>query len=382
MEPRENPFAPGAGCLPPALVGRDKILDEADILLTRVMAGLPAKSILMHGLRGVGKTVLLLRMASMARERGYHVVNYESIDGSSALPFMVQALRRVLLEMGSREKVMHALKVLASLVKTLKIGNVELGIDIAEGYADSGNIEQDCIDLFTAVGEAAREKRTGVALILDEIHMLERKDFSILIMVMHKMQQLNLPIVMIAAGLPTLVRLAGDAKTYAERLFSMRNIGHLSEEQSGEAIAVPLKEKGIDIDEETKRYIYVNTQGYPYFLQEWGYRVWNVAIGPAIRREDAVVAAAEVQECMDKSFYRVRYERLTPKEIKFMRGMSEIQSEHVSMTELANILKTRVSSLSTTRERLILKGMIYSPERGYIAYSVPMFGSFLRRTKN
>lgn len=209
--------------------------------------------------------------------------------------------------------------------------------------------------------------------------MLEKRDFGILIMVMHKMQQLNLPVVMMAAGLPTLVRLAGDAKTYAERLFSICSIGHLSEEQSAEAIVAPLKAKGVDIDAETLNYIYVNTQGYPYFLQEWGYQVWNVAVKSPICRTDAMVAAAEVQECMDKAFYRVRYERLTPKEMKFMQGMAMIRDEYISMTELARVLKTRVSSLSTVRERLIVKGMIYSPERGCVAYSVPMFDAFLRR---
>ena len=380
MEPRENPFAPGAGCLPPALVGRDKLLEEADILFTRVMKGLSSKSMLLHGLRGVGKTVLLLRMGDMAKEHGFHVVNYESIDGAAALPFMVQSLRRILLNMGGKAK--HALKVLASYVKTLRLGSIEVGIDVAEGYADSGNPEQDCIDVFTAVGEAAKEKKTGIVLIIDEIHMLDKRDFSILSMVIHKMQQLNLPVIMIAAGLPILVRLVGHAKTYAERLFSIHSIGHLSEEQSNEALTVPLKEKSVSIDPETLHLIYVNTLGYPYFLQEWGYKLWNVANSPSICREDAIVAAAEVQERLDTAFYRVRYERLTPKEIKFMRGMAQIQGERISMTDLATALKTRVSSLSTTRERLIVKGMIYSPERGYIAYSVPMFGAYLRRIKD
>lgn len=382
MDPRENPFAPGAGCYPPALVGRDKVLEEADVLLARVVKGLPAKGLLMHGLRGVGKTVLLLRMATMAKQYGYQVVNYESIDGASVLPYMTQALRRVLLEMGTMSKVKHALKVLSSFVKTLKIGGVELDIDTAMGYADSGNPEQDCIDVFVAVGEAAKENGTGVALMVDEIHMLNRRDFGILIMVMHKVQQLNLPIVIIAAGLPTLMRLAGDAKTYAERLFSMHGIGHLSKAEVKTAIAAPLKEKGVDIDRDTLQYIQANTLGYPYFVQEWGYRLWNVAQGPIICRSDALVAAAEVQDYLDKAFYRFRYERLTAKEKVFMRGIAASKNEQISMTQLANTLKARVSSLSTIRERLIMKGMIYSPKRGFIAYTVPMFGAFLRRIKD
>lgn len=379
MEPRENPFAPGAGCSPPALVGRDKILDEADILFSRVKAGLAAKSMLLHGLRGVGKTVLLRRMENMAKEHGYHVISYETIEGISALPSMVQSLKRVLFDMEQVEKVKHALRVLGSFIKTVRIGGIELGVDVARGYADSGNREQDWIDVFVAVGEAARERKTGIALVMDEIHMLDRKDFGMLIMVMHKMQQLNLPIVMVAAGLPILMRLAGDAKTYAERLFSMHGIGHLNRDQSAEAITHPIREKGVDIDADALEYIYVNTQGYPYFLQEWGAKVWNTSIGPVIQRDDAIVAAAEVQECLDATFYRVRYERLTPKEREFMLGMAKVRGESISMTALAQALGTRVSSLSTTRERLIIKGMIYSPERGNIAYSVPMFGAFLRR---
>ena len=381
MDARENPFAPGAGCLPPALVGRDHILEEADILFSRAMIGRASKSMLMHGLRGVGKTVLLLRMGAMAREKGYHVISHESQDGVDALPTMVQALKRVLYDMQQGEKVKHALMVLGSFVKTVKICGIELGVEIAPGYADSGDRERDCIDVFVAVGEAAKERNTGVALIIDEIHMMNRKDFSMLIMVMHKMQQLQLPVVMIAAGLPILMRLAGEAKTYAERLFSMPSIGHLTELQSAEALADPMRSKGIRIDEKALEFVYNQTHGYPYFLQEWGDKIWNVATKPHIGIEDAYAAASMVQCGLDETFYRVRYERLTPKEKDFMRAMAELQGEVISMTALSEHMKVKVSSLSTIRERLMVKGMIYSPSRGFISYSVPLFGGFLLRVK-
>lgn len=382
MEARENPFAPGAGCLPPSLVGRDKILAEADVLFSRVLAGKSAKSMLMHGLRGVGKTVLLLRMSAMAREMGYQVISYESMEGIPMLPFIIQSLKRILYDMKQVQKVKHALMVLCSFVKSVKIGGIELGVDVAPGYADSGNLEQDLIDVFVAVGEAARERKTGIALIIDEIHVIEKKDFGMLIMVMHKMQQLQLPVVMVAAGLPILMRLAGEAKTYAERLFSMPSIGHLTREQSVSALADPVREKGIEIEEKALDYIYIHTQGYPYFLQEWGSNIWNIARGCPISFEDACEAAESVQECLDRTFYRVRYERLTPKERSFMLAMARIPGDLIPMTSLAKELRAKSSSLSTIRERLITKGMIYSPERGCIAYSVPLFGMFLRRVKS
>lgn len=381
MDARENPFAPGAGCLPPALVGRDKILEEADILFTRALAGLSSKSMLLHGLRGVGKTVLLLQMGAMAKKRGYHVISHESQDGVGIMPSLVQSLKRVLYDMKQGDKVKHALMVLCSFIKTIRICGVELGVDIAPGYADSGNVEQDCVDVFVAVGEAAKERNTGVALVIDEIHMMNRKDFGILIMVMHKMQQLQLPVVMIAAGLPILMRLAGEAKTYAERLFSMPSIGHLSESQSAEALAAPMLTKGIKIDPKALEFIYHQTQGYPYFLQEWGANIWNVATGSCIDLNDAYKASSVVQKCLDETFYRMRYERLTPKEKDFMFAMAELHSEVVSMTDLSKHMRIRVSSLSTIRERLIVKGMIYSPSRGFISYSVPLFGGFMLRIK-
>lgn len=382
MEPRENPFAPGAGCLPPALAGRDKMLEEADVLLSRAVQGLPAKSMLMHGLRGVGKTVLLLRMGQMARERGYFVISYEATEDDSILPSLVQALKRVLYDMKQGEKVKHALMVLCSFVHSVRIGSVELGVDVAPGYADSGNPEKDLVDVFVAVGEAAQERKTGVALLIDEVHILGKKDFGMLIMAMHKMQQLRLPIIMIAAGLPVLMRLAGEAKTYAERLFSMSLIGHLDEAQSTEALGKPIREQGVRVGDDVLHHIYTHTQGYPYFLQEWGSHLWNVSPGPHIELEDALAASAKVQECLDNAFYRVRYERLTPKERIFMRAMARVRGEKISMTSLAREMGVKVSGLSTVRERLIQKGMIYSPERGYIAYSVPLFGHFLRRVKD
>lgn len=382
MEPRENPFAPGAGCLPPALAGRDKMLEEADVLLSRAVQGLPAKSMLMHGLRGVGKTVLLLRMGQMARERGYFVISYEATEDDSILPSLVHALKRVLYDMKQGEKVKHALMVLCSFVRSVRIGSVELGVDVAPGYADSGNPEKDLVDVFVAVGEAAQERKTGVALLIDEVHILGKKDFGMLIMAMHKMQQLRLPIIMIAAGLPVLMRLAGEAKTYAERLFSMSLIGHLDEAQSTEALGKPIREQGVRVGDDVLHHIYTHTQGYPYFLQEWGSHLWNVSPGPHIELEDALAASAKVQECLDNAFYRVRYERLTPKERIFMRAMARVRGEKISMTSLAREMGVKVSGLSTVRERLIQKGMIYSPERGYIAYSVPLFGHFLRRVKD
>ena len=382
MEPRENPFAPGAGCLPPALAGRDKMLEEADVLLSRAVQGLPAKSMLMHGLRGVGKTVLLLRMGQMARERGYFVISYEATEDDSILPALVHALKRVLYDMKQGEKVKHALMVLCSFVRSVRLGSVELGVDVAPGYADSGNPEKDLVDVFVAVGEAAQERKTGVALLIDEVHILGKKDFGMLIMAMHKMQQLRLPIIMIAAGLPVLMRLAGEAKTYAERLFSMSLIGHLDEAQSTEALGKPIREQGVRVGDDVLHHIYTHTQGYPYFLQEWGSHLWNVSPGPHIELEDALAASAKVQECLDNAFYRVRYERLTPKERIFMRAMARVRGEKVPMTALAQEMGVKVSGLSTVRERLIQKGMIYSPERGYIAYSVPLFGHFLRRVKD
>lgn len=388
MDPIRNPFFPGAGAPPYNLFGREDILEQAHILLGRTKLQRPEKSILLTGLRGVGKTVLLNEIEHIARDRhDYKTILVEAHEGKPLAVLLVPDIRRLFFELdrlaGVGNKVRQGLAVLKSFVNTIKVTwkdiEFRLDIDPEEGAADTGDIQIDLPVLFTALGEAALERGTAVAILIDEIQFLGTHELSALIMAMHKMQQRRLPLTLIGAGLPILPALVGDSKSYAERLFSFPIIGPLSPADSRKALQDPVRAEGMFFHEDALDKIVRLTQGYPYFLQEWGYQSWNLASQPEFTLQLIEEATEIVTQRLDENFFRVRFGRLTPKEKGYLRTMASLGSGPYRSNDIAAAQNTTLSTLGPTRERLIKKGMIYSPAHGETAFTVPLFDEFLRR---
>ena len=387
MDKIKNPFSPGAGSPPPELAGRDAILEQAHVLLGRVRAKRPEKSLLLTGLRGVGKTVLLNEIERMARNDGYRTILVEAHEGKSLAVLLVPHLRRLLFELdrlaGAGNKVKRGLAVLKSFVGAIKVtvGEIDIGIDIEpeQGAADSGDLEVDLPGLFTAVAEAAEERGVAVVILIDEIQYFSSSELSALIMAMHKMQQRQLPLVLVGAGLPILPGLAGESKSYAERLFGFPDVGPLAEPDAARALREPIEAAGESIEADAITKIFELTKGYPYFLQEWGYQAWNHAVSSPITFRDVSGTSGVVVKRLDENFFRVRFDRLTPREKTYLRAMAEIGAGPYRTGDIADILKAKITTLGPVRASLIKKGMVYSPSHGEMAFTVPLFDEFMRR---
>ena len=387
MDAIKNPFSPGAGSPPPELVGREGVLEQARVLLGRVKAKHSEKSLLLTGLRGVGKTVLLNEIERLAAKTGYRTVQLEAHEDKALAAMLVPPLRKLLFELdrvaGAGDKAKRGLAVLKGFMNGVKLtmGDIEVGLDIEpeKGAADSGDLESDLPNLFMAVAEAAEERKTPVALLIDELQYFSAQELSALIMAMHKMQQRQLPMVLLGAGLPILPRLAGESKSYAERLFSFPDIGALTESDANKALQDPTKAVGVEFEAAALKEIFRLTQGYPYFIQEWGYQSWNRAAGPPITLEVVQAATATVIERLDANFFRVRFDRLTPGEKRFLRAMAGLGAGAHRSADIAEALGVNISSLGPGRAKLIQKGMIYSPTHGDLAFTVPLFDQFMLR---
>ncbi len=388
MDKIRNPFSPGAGAPPPELAGRDGILEQARVLLGRVHAKRPEKSLLLTGLRGVGKTVLLNEIERLAQDDGYRTILLEAHEGKSLAVLLAPHLRRLLFELdrlaGAGNKARRALAVLKSFIGAvrIKVGEIDIGVDIdpEQGTADSGDIEVDLPGLFTAVAEAADERGIAVAILIDEIQYFGSSELSALIMAMHKMQQRRLPLVLIGAGLPILPGLAGESKSYAERLFNFPDVGPLAEPDAARALREPIGDSGESIDPAALHEIFRLTKGYPYFLQEWGYQAWNHAAASPITLEDVLEATDVVIRRLDENFFRVRFDRLTPREKQYLRAMAELGAGTYRTGDIADALRAKITTLGPVRASLIKKGMVYSPSHGEMAFTVPLFDEFMRRT--
>lgn len=387
MDPIKNPFSPGAGSPPPELVGRDPVLQQARILLGRTKAGRSEKCMLLTGLRAVGKTVLLNEIDRLAESEAYYTINIEAHEGKPMGPLLAPHLRRLLFELdrvaGVGDKAKRGLAVLRSFIGAIRltVGDVDIGLDIEpeKGTADSGDIEVDLPDLIVAVGDAALERSRPVALLIDEIQYFSQKELGALIMAMHRVQQRQLPVVLVGAGLPILPGLAGESKSYAERLFSFPDIGALSEADAARALQDPAQAANVAFEGAALKEIFRLTKGYPYFLQEWGYQAWNQATTSPITNEIVRGATAIVIRRLDENFFRVRFERLTPSEKNFLRAMAALGQGPYRTGDIAEMLGVKVSGLGPTRARLIRKGMIYSPAHGEMAFTVPLFDEFMIR---
>lgn len=387
MDPRTNPYAPGAGTPPPELAGRDEIIERAAIALDRFRNGLPARSLLLVGLRGVGKTVLLTRIARETEARGFVVVSIESPEQRSLPALLIPSLRMALLKLDRvaaagdlARKTLRALGGFVSAMK-LKYEDIEFGVDLGSepGIADSGDLEHDLISLFVQLGHAAKEKGTAVVFFIDELQYVKEEEFAALITALHKCAQSQLPIALIGAGLPQLVGRAGRAKSYAERLFEYPEIGPLKDAEARKALVFPAERLGVQYEEGALLEILSQTKAYPYFLQEWGKHSWHCAITSPITRENARSATDLAKLELDASFFRVRFDRLTPAEKKYIRAMAELGEGPHRSGDIAHLLNRDVQAVAPTRATLISKGMIYSPSHGDNSFTVPLFDEYMKR---
>ena len=387
MDPIANPFAPGAGTPPPELAGRDVLRETVRIAAERVRRGLPTKSLLMVGLRGVGKTVLLDRMRDDAEAAGIHTLRIEAPDERSLPALLAPQLRQALLRLSRNEQARElghrALRALAGFAQGLKLkfGDIEVGLDFEPepGLADNGDLEHDLQALLEAAGTTAQKAGTALVLFIDELQYVEEPQLAALITALHRAAQRRLPVMLVGAGLPQLRGRMGRAKSYAERLFDFPEVGALEPEAAMIAISKPAADLGVVVEEAALERMVWETRGYPYFLQEWGKHVWDVADASPVTVEDVENASREAIAALDESFFRVRFDRLTPGEKKYLRAMAELGSGPHRSGDVADMLDRKVTSLGPTRNQLIAKGMIWSPNHGDTAFTVPLFDEFMQR---
>lgn len=387
MDPINNPFAPGAGTPPPQLAGRDELRESVRVAIERVRRGFPTKSVLMVGLRGVGKTVLLDQMRSDAENVGIQTIRIEAPENRSLPAIIAPELRLSLLKLSRNEKVkllaQRGLKALAGFAKSLKLkyNDIEVGIDLdpEPGLADNGDLEHDLQALLETAGIAVQKAGTALVIFLDELQYVKEDELAALITALHRAAQRRLPVVLVGAGLPQLRGLMGRAKSYAERLFDFPELGHLPLDAARIAIAKPAQDQGVEVTPEALDLIFEETHGYPYFLQEWGKHSWEVAQRSPITINDVKNASVSAIAALDESFFRVRFDRLTPSEKRYLRAMAQLGPGPHRSGNIAEELKREVSSLGPTRNQLISKGMIWSPNHGDTAFTVPLFDAFMHR---
>jgi hypothetical protein len=392
MDPIRNPFAPGAGQRPPELAGREKELAAFDVVLERVARGRPERSLVLTGLRGVGKTVLLGELRSMAVRRGWGAGKIEARPESDLRRPLSAALHRAIRDLAVRhrapDRVEGVLAVLKAFALRSNPGEAKLrdrwqpGIDVpaASGRADSGDIEIDLVELFTDVAELAQDVGTGVAVLIDEMQDVGAEDVSALCAACHELSQSGAPLVVVGAGLPHLPTLLSASKSYSERLFRYVRIDRLAREDADRAVLVPVEREDAGIAPDALDALFERSGGYPYFIQAYAKAAWDAAPADPITAEDVAVAAPEAGSELAVGFFGSRYERATPAEREYLRAMAELtegRDEGASTADVAVLLGRKPSSLSPARDSLIKKGLVYSAERGRIAFTVPHFGKFV-----
>ena len=385
MDPYRNPFAPGAGSRPPELAGRDVVLDHARIACGRAVNGRSARSMMLLGLRGTGKTVLLNEVGKIAEDEGLLVSKVESPEEESLARLLYPEMRKVMRSLSTVEAAkqianrgLKGLRGFASIFK-IDIAGVEVGVEPEPGLADSGNLQYDLPDLFNVIGRAAKAAGKGWILLIDEVQYLSEADLRALIVSMHRMSQEGLPILLVGAGLPQVARLAGEAKSYAERLFLYPEINALDAEAAAQAVLKPILEEEASIAQAALEEIVVRTKGYPFFLQEWASTAWNCAEGPEISLDDVVKSYSETLALLDAGFFRVRFDQLTPSEVLFVKAMSQLGDGPYAVSDVAKALGRPQSSLGPTRAKVISKGMAYSTDHGFLDFTVPLFAEYMRR---
>ncbi len=387
MDPIRNPYSPGAGTPPPELAGRDSLRESIRVAIARIRLGNPAKSALMVGLRGVGKTVLLDQMRNDAEEAGIFTVRIEAPEGRSLPAILAPQLRLALLRLSRIEKAKalatRALRGLAGFAKALKVkfNDIEVGLDFdpEPGLADNGDLELDLAMLLEAVGRAAKQAENALVIFIDELQYIDEHELAALITSLHRCAQQKLPVCVVGAGLPQLRGQAGNAKSYAERLFDYPEIGPLPETAAKQALEKPAADLGVRFEPNAVAAIVKETHGYPYFLQEWGKHSWEIAKQNPITLANVQAASKHAIAALDESFFRVRFDRLNPSEKIYLRAMAELGPGPHRSGDVADSLHRKVSSFGPVRSSLITKGMVWSPNHGDTAFTVPLFDEFMKR---
>ena len=385
MDPYHNPFAPGAGSRPPELAGRDTILEAGKVSCGRALQGRSARSVMLLGLRGTGKTVLLNEIGRNAEQAGLLVSRVESPEGESLARLIYPEMRKVTRSLSGMQAAkqfaargLRGLRNFASVFK-IEMSGVEVGVEPEPGLAETGDLQYDLPDLFVLIGKAAKAAERGWLLLIDEVQYLSEADLSALIVSLHRVSQENLPVLLVCAGLPQVARLAGEAKSYAERLFQYPAVGALDQTSAQQAVQKPIIDEGATITAKALSLIVERTKGYPFFLQEWASVIWNNAEGPVITFDDVDGSYAETLASLDDGFFKIRLDRLTKGEVQFVKAMAHLGDGPYAMADIARIMGRTQKSLGPTRANIISKGMIYSTDHGYLDFTVPLFAEFMQR---
>jgi AAA ATPase domain len=385
VDPVRNPYNPGAGTRPPALVGREGAIRDMDVTLLRLLRGTNSQSQLLTGLRGVGKTVLLNEFEELADGRGYFHEYIEVSEDGNLAPAIASALRRVLLSMDAKRRIGEAVRRALGVLKafTLRIPDgpeLSIDVDAVLGPADSGELGADLAGLFVELGGVARDHGTGILLAIDELHYVDRPTFTALIVGLHRASQERLPITIAGAGLPTLAALTGEAKTYAERMFVFPRVDSLTVEQAVEALQQPALDEGVRWSQGALEAAVAVTRCFPYFLQEFGRHAWDVADGPGEITDEEFRRSVPLSiATLDDGFFRVRAGASTPVERSYLRAMAELGPGPVGTGEVAALLGRPATTVSSVRDGLIKRALCYAPERGRIDFTVPLFGEYMKR---
>lgn len=387
MDPVRNPYSPGAGSPPPALVGRDGELEAFDIAVQRLTIGRSAKSFMLTGLRGVGKTVLLGEFGSIAESHGWIHRQIEATEGLRFVETMAMLVRKALLRLSAGERFADRTRRALAVLKAFQLRwelpdgtDIVTGIDPEHGRADSGVLDDDLAGLFIEVGEVAQERGIGVLFTIDEIQYLSKEHFAALIVGLHRVSQEQLPFMVAGAGLPSLPALAGEAKSYAERLFTFAVVDSLPAPEARAALSTPAEDEGVRWAPSALDRVVDVTEGYPYFLQEFGKQAWDVALGPdTIVDEDVKAAIPIAVDELDTGFFEVRAGRTTDAERTYLRAMASLGDGPYRSGDVAAAMGKRTTQVGPVRHGLIKRGLCYSPRHGVIDFTVPMFDEFLRR---
>lgn len=387
MDPHTNPYTPGAGARPPRLVGRDAEVRDFSVAFKRLGGGQPARSFVLDGLRGVGKTVLLNEADALAREHGWVSSGVLECNEDDDLPLLMARLsHRALRRLSAGRRVGAGLKRALGVLRAFTFAMDEQGawrfnIDVkaVTGVADSGDPATDIVELLAEVGVAAAEHGSGAVFLLDELQFLGRRSLATLATAMHGVSQQNTPVLLVAAGLPQLPLMLKNAKPYTERLFDYRTIGGLSRATAATALTVPAQRARATFDQDALDLILDRAEGYPYFLQQWGETVWREAEGPAIKLLDAEAADELVNDELDRRFFRDRYEKATEAERIYLAAMADLGDGRHSSGEISAHLGMAAKELSVRRAGLIDKGLIFNPAGTHLDFTVPQFAAYLRR---
>lgn len=383
MNKVQNPFVPGAGITPPEIAGRDSVLEGVKISCLRALQGRVPRSFMLTGLRGVGKTVLLTQIDSEAQRIGCIVSKVESPENNTLADLLYPLMKIALLKLSkaelAKDVVAKGLRALRNFAKSfkLKIDEVEITLETEPGVADSGNLEFDVPDMFELIGNAAKAQKKAWILLIDEVQYLKQDELAAILVAMHKMAQKGLPVVFVGAGLPQVARLAGEAKSYSERLFEWCKIGPLTPISVEIAVRNPVEEGGAKISQEALDKISEITQGYPFFIQTLAYYAWNEAQPSSITVEDVKNAYRPSVDYLSTGLFDVRYDRLNETEIEFVRAMASLDNPPYSAKNVKARFSRSVGVYSKIRDNLIKKGTIYSPRYGFLDFTVPLFAEYL-----